>query len=179
MTKEGQSPLTGGGTQEYITALLEFLGDREPLAVFEETGAKLLTLTGGLSDRQLRIPEKPGKWCVLDVVWHLADVEIVLGLRYRTTVAEPGSTVAAFNQDAWVKELGYRSRSLRDALEDFARVRQVNLRFLKGLPSASFARFAVHQERGKETLEDMLRLYAAHDLYHLYQIDRIKTAIGA
>ena len=147
--------------------------------MFEETGAKLLARTEGLSAPQLSAPEKPDKWSVLDVVWHLADVEIVLGLRYRMAVAESGNAVAAIDQDAWVKELDYRSRSLRDALEDFTHVRQVNLRFLKGLPRENFARFAMHQERGKETLEDMIRLYAAHDLYHLYQIDRIKTATGA
>lgn len=179
MATEEESPLKGGGTQQYITALLEFLGDRDPLSVFEETEEKLRVATEGLSDAELRMPESSGKWSVLEVAWHLADVDIVLGFRYRMAVAQPGKGVASINQDAWAAELDYNGRSLEQALENFARVRAVNLGFLNGLPSEAYDRYAMHEERGKETLADMIRLYAAHDLYHLYQIDRIKTAIGA
>ena len=178
MATQERSALSRGDSQDYIKAILEFLGDRDPFDVIAETEDKLLAATQDLRDEQLRVPEKPGKWSILEVVWHLADVEIVLGFRYRMVAAEPGRSVPAINQDAWVTELDYNGRGLEDALEHFAHVRTVNLRFLKDLPKERFEHFAMHEERGKETLEDMVRLYAAHDCYHLHQIDRIKTAIG-
>jgi len=33
----------------------------------------------------------------------------------------------------------------------------------------------VHSERGEESIEYLLRLYAGHDLLHLRQIDRIRA----
>ena len=179
MATESRSALSRGDAPEYMHAILKFLGERDPFDVIEETEEKLRVLTQGLSDEHLRTPEKTGKWSILEVMWHLADVEIVLGFRYRMVAAQPGSAVSAIDQDTWAKQLDYNGRGLSDALEDFARVRAVNLRFLKGLPKERFEQFAMHEERGKETLQDMVRFYAAHDSYHLYQIDRIKTAIGA
>jgi len=37
----------------------------------------------------------------------------------------------------------------------------------------------LHEERGEESLELGIRLYAGHDLLHLRQIERIRAAIGA
>ncbi len=182
MTKEKQSATADSDRKAYIAALdkeLALVGDRDPLTVFAETEGKLRAATAGLNDGQLRTPEKPAKWSVLDVAWHLADVEIVLGFRYRMVVAQSGDAIPAIRQDAWVAELNDGDRGLDDAIEDFARVRQVNLRFLKGLRPEHYERFAMHEERGKETLRFMVRLYAAHDLYHLNQIERIKAAMDA
>jgi hypothetical protein len=38
-------------------------------------------------------------------------------------------------------------------------------------------RVGVHAERGDESVEHMVKLYAGHDLLHLRQIERIRTAI--
>jgi len=36
----------------------------------------------------------------------------------------------------------------------------------------------VHAERGDESLEHHVRLYAGHDLLHLRQIDRVRGSLG-
>jgi hypothetical protein len=38
-------------------------------------------------------------------------------------------------------------------------------------------RVGVHAERGAESVEHMIRLYAGHDLMHLEQLARIRRAI--
>ena len=178
MPDQSASALSRGDSPDYIGAILKFLGDREPLEVFAATDTHLREATKDLSGTHLRQPEKPGKWSILQVVQHLADAEIMLGLRYRKVLAEPGQPYPAIDQDAWVKELGYNERNLDDALDDFAALRKINLRLLRDLTDEQWQRHGIHEQRGKETLKDMVRLYAAHDCYHLYQIDRIKTAIG-
>jgi hypothetical protein len=37
----------------------------------------------------------------------------------------------------------------------------------------------VHAERGEESLEHLVRLYAGHDLLHLRQIERIRAAVAS
>jgi hypothetical protein len=36
-----------------------------------------------------------------------------------------------------------------------------------------------HSERGDESIAQMIRMYAGHDLVHLKQIGRIRRAVGA
>ncbi|MBI1318446.1 MAG: DUF664 domain-containing protein [Candidatus Hydrogenedens sp.] len=173
------SPLNRGDSQAYIEALLAYLGDRNPLDAFAATPAALRQAVAGLDDAALRTLEAPGKWSVIEVVKHLADVEIVLGFRYRKTAGEPGTPIPAIDQDLWTQELNYSAADLEATLEDFEAVRAVNLRFLRGLPESYLQRYCLHSQRGEETLGTMMRLYAAHDCYHLEQIARIRKAIGA
>ncbi len=132
-----------------------------------------------LDDATLRRPEKPGKWSILDVVQHLADSELVYGYRIRMIVSHPTPDIQGFDQDLWAKELDYSKRRMADALAEFRSMREANVRLLKALGPEKLARYGNHSERGKEAVSHMLKLYAAHDLVHLKQIERItKTVSG-
>jgi len=174
-----QNALHTGATPEYADAMMKFLGDRDPMTVFAESPVQYRQAIAGLSAGQLTTPEAPGKWSVAAVLQHLADVEIVLGLRYRRVLAQPGKSVPAIDQDALAAVMDYNNADAAAALDDFEAVRRANLRLLRKLTPAQLQLHGIHEERGRETLAHMVRLYAAHDCYHLYQIDRIKKAIGA
>jgi DinB superfamily len=71
-----------------------------------------------------------------------------------------------------------RGRALRpvnteDALAVFTAVRRTNLALVNRITPVQRKQFGMHQERGKETVEDLGRLNAGHDLNHLGQIERI------
>ena len=161
-----------GDNPSYIDSLLAYLGDRDPLESFAETPADLRNATSGLSETQLQTPEAPDKWSVLNVVQHLGHSELAVGLRYRMVLSEVAPPLHAMDQDHWVDV------SLAEALEDFDALRAVNLRLLRRVTGSQWQRHGVHNERGKETLAFMVRLYAAHDRYHLHQIQRILDAQG-
>src|SRR5438270_10115423 len=86
--EEGETPMSvftnpasgaAAAGESYVKALLEVLGDAEPLAVLAQLPAALASLTRGVPRRTLRTPEAPGKWSIVEVIQHLADTEIVLG----------------------------------------------------------------------------------------------------
>jgi hypothetical protein len=53
-------------------------------------------------------------------------------------------------------------------------LRESNLRLLQSVPRARWVEcYGVHEVRGRQTVEEFVRLEAAHDLNHLRQIDRI------
>lgn len=174
-----QSALHAGATPAYADAMMKFLGDREPMEVFAATPGDVRKAVAGLSAKQLQTPEAPGKWSVAGVVQHLVDVEITLGLRYRRVLAQPGKSVPAIDQDALGAATDYNHSDVPGGLDDFEAIRRANLRFLRKLTPEQLESWGIHEERGRETLRHMVRLYAAHDCYHLYQIARIKKAIGA
>ena len=171
--------LAGGEQPDYIRALLSYLGEKDPLSVFAETPNALRAASGGLSETFLITPEGPAKWSVLQVVQHLGHTEVALGFRYRKVLAEDSPALPAIDQDRWVSHLYPELASLEESLEDFAALRAVNLRLLHRVTENEWTRHGIHSQRGKETLGQMVRLYAAHDCYHLHQIQRIRLAIGA
>ena len=70
------------------TEVLELLGARDPLAVLEALPVALANEITGLSIEELQRPEAPGKWSMLEVIQHLADVELVWAYRLRLILSE-------------------------------------------------------------------------------------------
>ncbi|HXT21709.1 MAG TPA: DinB family protein, partial [Thermoanaerobaculia bacterium] len=125
---EAQQP---GGTTGYVRALLDLLGDRDPLTVVEATPAALELTVVGLDDERLRRPEKPGKWSIAEVVAHLADSELVWGYRLRRVLADDRPRITGYDQDAWAARLRYRDAALADSLALFKALRPANLRLVR------------------------------------------------
>ncbi|MDX1440202.1 MAG: DinB family protein [Rubricoccaceae bacterium] len=162
----------------YVTALLDLLGDRDPILVMGATAEQLTTSTEVLPPELATQPEKEGKWSVVEVVQHLVDSEIVYGYRMRLIVAEDEPGIPGYDQNAWASNLRYIDVSLADALRDFEALRSMNLRWLSGLSESELDRWGLHSERGKESVRHIVKLLAAHDLVHLRQVERIKSAVA-
>ena len=162
----------------YTRALLELLGDRDPLAVAAELLPWLERRTAGLDDATLRRPEAPGKWSVLEVIQHLADTEVVYAWRTRQILTQDRPAIQAYDQDAWARTLDYAGGDLSVALGQLRGVRTGNLRLWRSLTPAQLARVGLHSERGPESLDLVIRMMGAHDLVHRRQIDRVLGAAG-
>lgn len=166
-------------TRAYIAAILELLGDREPMSVLRETPAALRSAVDGLSPARLTEREKPGKWSIRHVLQHLADSELVWGWRLRVVLAQDRPRLGGFDQDLWAERLGYDAADAVHALDDFSAFRVSNLRLLERVSPDDLERVGVHAERGEETVAHMMRLYAGHDLAHSRQLARIRRTIAA
>jgi DinB family protein len=176
LSASGASAATQAGA--YTAALLELLGDRDPLDVLRTTPAAISVVVSGLVPSQIETPERPGKWSIRDVVQHLGDAEMVVGVRLRMVLAQDRPPLIGYDQDAWVDRLRYREVPLADALEQFTLIRRVNLRLWAGLTHADLGRAGVHNERGEETLGFMRNIHAGHDLAHLRQLSRISSTVS-
>jgi hypothetical protein len=159
--------------QQYTQRVTSYVEGKQPLAIQAATAKKLERLIKGVSTAKLRKRPAPDKWCVGEIVAHLADAEIVGGFRMRLILGAPGSPVAAFDQDSWVIAGHYAKRDPRKSVEQFRAVREANLALLKSLTSEQWKHYGMHSERGQETIEHIVRMFAGHDINHLQQIERI------
>ncbi len=164
---------------EYRTAILDLLGDREPMDVLRQTPDALAQKVAGLSRAEMTRPEAPGKWSVVQVLQHLADSDLVWGYRLRMVLAHDRPRITGYDQDLWATRLHYDEADPALALEQFRVLRASTLRLLGRASAAELQRVMVHAERGEESLEIGMRMYAGHDLLHLKQIERIQAAIGS
>ena len=163
----------------YSASLLELLGDRNPMTVWAESPDAVAALVANVSEADAVRPEKPGKWCIAQVVSHLVDSELVYGYRVRLIVAEDAPAIVGYDQDLWATRLHYTTdASLETLLMELRVLRGRNLRFIRGLSATERARVGMHNERGPESVDLVVRLLAAHDILHRNQITRIKQALG-
>ena len=163
----------------YVRALLDLLGPREPLAVLPELLPWLEARLRGVPAGALRRPEGPGRWSVVEVLQHLADTEMVYGVRGRLVLSEDRPPIQGFDQDRWAALFHYEDAEPSQALAQLAALRAGNLAVWCSLGPAELARVGMHSERGPESVALMLRLMAAHDLVHRRQIERILAGTTA
>lgn len=159
--------------QQYIQRINGYAEGKQPLAVQGATAKKLERLIKGVPTSKLRKRPAPGKWSVREILAHLAEAEIVAAFRMRLILGAPGIPIAAFDQDAWVVSGHYDKRDPRKSLEQFRVVREANLALLKLLTPEQWKRYGMHSERGQETIEHIVKMFAGHDINHLRQIEQI------
>jgi DinB family protein len=166
-----------GQSKAYVSAILEVLGPRDPMEVLRTTPAAHRAILQHFPAPYLGIPEGPGKWSAQQLLQHLADSELVWGYRIRMTLAEDKPPLHRYDQDAWSDRLHYQDADIWEALDLLTFLRRVNLRVLSRATDADLTRVGLHSERGEESLDHGIRLYAGHDLVHLRQLERIRSAV--
>jgi DinB superfamily len=163
--------------QQYIQRILSNVEGQDAIKVQRGTAAKLKKLTHGLTPKQLKWQPEPGKWSIVEIVAHLADVEIVISWRMRSVLGANGTAIQPFDQDAWASVLQYRNRDPKQSLEVFRVLRENNLAMLKSIPKESWDNYGMHAERGKETIAHVARMLAGHDTNHVLQVEGIAAQL--
>jgi len=143
----------------------------------------LLACTPGFLNALLRdLPEtwtfrNEGKdsWSAFDVVGHLVHGERTDWMPRAKMILQHGErrTFEPFDRLGHVREC--KGKSLKQLLDEFARLRSENLGELRALNlgQEDFKRRGLHPALGVVTLSELLATWAAHDLTHLHQISRV------
>lgn len=163
-------------SQQYTQRILSHVEGLQALDVLAATGDKIDRLITKVSTTQLRRRPAPEKWSVNEILAHLADAETVTGFRIRFILGAPGSPVVAYDQDQWRISGHYDKRDPQKSVEMFHTLRRANLALLESLEPDQWNHFGMHSERGQESIEQIVRMTAGHDINHLRQIEKILQA---
>ena len=158
---------------EYKERILSYQAGADPLVLQAKAPEVLASLVEGLSAEQLGQRPAPGKWCIREIVAHLADDELVGAYRIRLILSAPGTAIQAFDQDVWARTGRYSTCDIGDSLLLYRTLRFANLKLLQSLTAEEWDMFGVHAERGVESLRDIAMYFAGHDINHFRQIESI------
>jgi len=150
--------------QQYTKRILSHIDGKDPLKVQKSTAKKLDKLTRRLGKKEIRRRPAPGKWSV---------AEILGSWRIRQILGADGTPIQAYDQNVWAETFRYEDRDPRESLKLFRVLRENNLLLLKSVPRKLWENHGMHAERGKETIAQIVRMFAGHDLNHLQQIGKI------
>jgi DinB superfamily len=120
----------------------------------------------------------PGKWSAREIVHHLADSEMASALRLRQLLDEDNPVIHGYDQDNRAVRLKYNERDIAPAFDALRGARATTVQLLSLMSEDDWKREGTHTESGRYTVEDWLRIYAAHAHNHAAQIRRLKEVIN-
>lgn len=153
----------------YVQALVDTLGDREPLGVYQATASEVDRLSAELSPEQWDIPLADGEWTAAQIIGHLVDVDIVYGFRLRLVLTESDPAYPGYDEKLWSQLPKPVPASV---LAAFAGLRAYNTALLRQTTPEQWLRTGRHGEQGGEPVSRMVAKLAGHDLAHLNQLAR-------
>jgi GNAT superfamily N-acetyltransferase len=142
----------------------------ERIESYGRTFEKLTHVLSQMPKEMWKWKPAPDRWSIHENIIHLADSEVNSYIRCRRFIAEPGSTVMAYDQDRWAGKLDYHRRSAEDALEMFRLLKKMSYDLIRTQPESVWSNTIVHPENGVMSFTDWLRIYEDHN--HIGQIER-------
>ncbi len=114
---------------------------------------------------------QPGAgWTPREIVHHLADSEMTATIRLRRLLAEERPVISGYDEELFARKLHYGERPITASLDAVRTARETSAELLDCLSEEEWAREGTHSESGPYTVEDWLKIYAAHAHDHAAQI---------
>jgi hypothetical protein len=152
---------------------------KKHLQAAEKSPKQIAAAVSGVSEKALRYKPAPDKWCILEILAHLADMDILYAYRLRQMLADEKPVIAPINQDAWAKHLGYMESTPAELIALYGLNRHANLQLLRRVKAGDLEKSAYHPELKRQvTVGEIAGMMGGHGANHLQQIERLKKAAG-
>jgi hypothetical protein len=148
---------------------------KEAVEILERTPDVLTSLLGNLPDRWIYNNEGGESWSPFDIVGHLIHGEKMDWIPRAKIILECGEEKPFEPFDRFAQFNDSKGKTLNNLLEEFAKLRYVNIDVLKklNLDENDFNKKGIHPEFGKVTLKQLFSTWVVHDLSHIRQISRV------
>ena len=148
---------------------------KKHLDAAETSPKQIAAAVSGLPDKVLRYKPSPEKWCILEILGHLVDIEIVYAYRMRQMLADEKPVIAPMDQDAWARNLGYTKESAAELVAAYGLSRHRTVQLLRRMQPGDLEKSAFHPElKAAVTVAEMIERLAGHGPNHGAQIERLK-----
>lgn len=138
---------------------------------YREGPGEIARAAGGLDEAALDRAPAGGGWTARQVVHHVADSEMTSAIRLRRLIAEDEPDLGAYDEELFAARLHY-DRPIQASLDAIRAARAATAEILDRLREDDWRRGGRHPEHASYTVDDWLRIYAAHCREHAGQIGR-------
>jgi|SRR5579871_1929499 len=150
----------------------EHLDGKDPVDVLKTSIADYHTLASKMTPERWAMSYAPGKWTAQQVFLHVAQWEMIFGVRLRCALSVPDFVVQPLNQDPFM-EIESGAVDGPTAWAAFKQMRRMNLALAQSLSSDRRRKTVQHPERGPIDIDDMLTTLAGHPVHHYKQLTTI------
>lgn len=128
-------------------------------------------LKGATEEELDRVVE--GDWTPRQIAHHLADSEMNSAIRIRKLLCEDKPVIQGYDEKAFAEKLT-GDRPIEPSLEAMRWARETSAQLLERMTEEDWLRGGTHTEIGPYSVQDWLRMYAAHGHDHAEQIKRAR-----
>lgn len=114
-----------------------------------------------------RFRDSHGCWSIHEHIVHITDSGANSYVRCRRFIAEPGESLAGYDENQWAVALDYHNQETEEALELFKSLRLKSYTLIKSLPEKVWSNTAYHPEDGEMSLDEWLDVYERHIPEHI------------
>ncbi len=132
----------------------------------------------GLSATELNAHPVPNTWSIRQIVMHLMDSDLIASYRMKRIIAENNPTLIGYDESAFAAKLFYEQLDAGIAADVFYKNRLLTSTILYHLPAETFSRTGTHNQRGRVTLEEMVKMYVQHLDHHMRFLKHKRQLLG-
>lgn len=164
-----KAKMTKPGNDEYASSYQKYVGLLEDADVVATLGRQLdatLALLASIDEAQAGSRYAPDKWSVRELVGHLIDSERVFAYRALRFARNDQTPVSGFEQDDYVLNGDFDSRTLADLAAEFEHLRRSNIHFFRSLSEDAWVRRGTAND-SEVSVRALAHIMAGHELHHV------------
>ena len=151
------------------TPYAEHVGADDPVNILRRSLDDYRALAARMTPALWQQPWAAGKWTAREVMVHVAQWELIFGVRLRCALAVPNYAIEPLDQDPFMA-IEAHAVDGPTAVAAFEGIRGMNLALAAALTTVERRHAVTHPERGQITVEDMLVTLAGHGVHHWKQL---------
>ncbi|HEY8461386.1 MAG TPA: DinB family protein [Blastocatellia bacterium] len=149
----------------YFEKYISLVGEGDIVETLGRQIEGTLSLIRGLGEAQGDHRYAPGKWSVKEVIGHLIDAERIFAYRAMRFARNDATPLPGFDENAFVANAGFGSRSLADLADEFEYVRKSNVYLFKNLDGDALLRRGL-SNNNELSARAIAYIIAGHELHH-------------
>jgi uncharacterized damage-inducible protein DinB len=157
------------GADEYAAYYQKYVGllpDADIVAILGQQMQSTRALLASIDEAQAGSRYAPDKWSIKELVGHLIDTERVFAYRAMRFARNDQVPLSGFEQDDYVRNGDFDSRSLADLAAEFEHLRRSNIHFFQGLSEDAWARRGTAND-SEVSVRAVAHIIAGHEVHHV------------
>lgn len=150
----------------YYDTYIRKVPNQDLLQLLKEQIESTCGLLGKVSESGADAAYAAGKWTIKEVAGHMADTERIMAYRLLRIARGDTTPLPGFEQDDYVRDGGFHTRTLASLIEEFRIARASTLALLQGLDEAALARVGVANGT-TVSARALAYIIAGHERHHV------------
>jgi uncharacterized damage-inducible protein DinB len=137
----------------------------------DEQKEEMRNFLNGLGEEAAQYRYAPGKWSIKEVIGHIIDVERIFVYRALRFARNDKTSLPEFDQEEYIKQANFDSRSLIDLADEFYTVRDATIAMFTHFDETVFNREGIASDQ-KFTVRSIPFIIAGHESHHREVIEK-------
>ncbi len=151
---------------EYYQYYISLVEENNGLLAMDGQIIKMQQLIGEIPVEKEDYRYAPGKWTIKEVIGHITDTERIFGYRALCIARGEQNPLPGYDDQHYVLNGNFNSRSLYDLVHEFSVVRESNLVMFKSFDEAAKSRVGI-ANNNKVSIPALLFMILGHEIHHL------------